>query len=390
MLAGGGDLAGALAAASAPELANIIGHHSGLSDNDALIAHALLGGVVASLQGKSAGAGAAGALTGELAARAIKAQLFPGKDNRDLDEADKQLVSNLATLASGLAGNIVSGNASGTTAGAQAGKNAAENNAMGATAGSDLGFWFGKTPDCDTTCKAGIAEGVAQGNLITSAVVGGVAGAAEVAIIIAGATPELAAAAQAVLAGCKSAARICLNTAGLMAAEIATPGGVGGAGILSVGKNATEVAAVKAEVAAVNAAKPGWLQNVQAGNKFNAEQSKNYPYNELYVNKPNGNGYYRVDSYNPATGEIVSRKFTQFSDITEATATNYIREAVNKYPAGASIAKVPSSGSLGGNKLEGANILEIPPQIKPIPQSVLDAADKAGVTIRDINGKIYQ
>ncbi|WP_336994427.1 VENN motif pre-toxin domain-containing protein, partial [Lelliottia amnigena] len=51
--------------------------------------------------------------------------------NRDLDEADKQLVSNLATLASGLAGNIVSGNASGTTAGAQAGKNAAENNLLG-------------------------------------------------------------------------------------------------------------------------------------------------------------------------------------------------------------------------------------------------------------------
>ncbi|WP_237731441.1 VENN motif pre-toxin domain-containing protein [Lelliottia amnigena] len=53
-----------------------------------------------------------------------------GKGNSDLDEADKQLVSNLATLASGLAGNIVSGNASGTTAGAQAGKNAVENNAL--------------------------------------------------------------------------------------------------------------------------------------------------------------------------------------------------------------------------------------------------------------------
>lgn len=130
VLAGGGDLAGALAAASAPELANIIGHRSGLSDNDALIAHALLGGVVASLQGKSAAAGAAGALTGEIAARAIKDQLFPGKDNSDLNEADKQLISNLATLASGLAGNIVSGNASGTTAGAQAGKNAAENNSL--------------------------------------------------------------------------------------------------------------------------------------------------------------------------------------------------------------------------------------------------------------------
>jgi filamentous hemagglutinin len=131
VLAGGGDLAGALAAASAPELANIIGHRSGLSKDDALIAHALLGGVVASLQGKSAAAGAAGALTGELAARAIQEQMFPGKEISDLSESDKQYISNLATIASGLAGNIVSGNSSGTTAGAQAGKNAAENNALG-------------------------------------------------------------------------------------------------------------------------------------------------------------------------------------------------------------------------------------------------------------------
>jgi len=137
-------------------------------------------------------------------------------------------------------------------------------------------------------------------------------------------------------------------------------------------------------------AKPEWLQNVQAGNKFNAEQSKNYPYNEVYVNKPNGSGYYRVDSYNPTTGEIVSRKFTQFSDITETTANNYIREAVNKYPAGATIAKVSSSGSLAGRQLEGINILEVPPQAKPIPQSILDSAKKANVMIRDTSGKVYK
>ncbi len=129
-LAGGGNLAGALAAASAPELANIIGHRSGLSDNEALIAHAVLGGVVASLQGNSAAAGAAGALSGELAARAIKEQMFPGKSNSELSESDKQLISNLATLASGLAGNLAGGNSAGTTAGAQAGKNAAENNSL--------------------------------------------------------------------------------------------------------------------------------------------------------------------------------------------------------------------------------------------------------------------
>ncbi len=132
-LAGGGNLAGALAGASAPELANIIGHRSGLSDDEALIAHAVLGGVVASLQGNSAAAGAAGALSGELAARAIKDQMFPGKSNSELSESDKQLISNLATLASGLAGNLTGGNSAGTTAGAQAGKNAVENNYLSST-----------------------------------------------------------------------------------------------------------------------------------------------------------------------------------------------------------------------------------------------------------------
>ncbi|MFE4111444.1 hypothetical protein [Kosakonia sp. YIM B13611] len=151
--------------------------------------------------------------------------------------------------------------------------------------------------------------------------------------------------------------------------EVTTPGGVG---------------------ATVNSAKPVWLQDLQAGNKFNLEQYKNYPYKELYVNKPNGNGYYRLDSYNPTTGEIVSRKFTQFADIKEATATSYIREAVNKYPVGATIAKVLSSGALAGDTLRGTNILEVPPQVKPIPQAVLNAADKAGVVIRDTNGKVYQ
>ena len=149
-----------------------------------------------------------------------------------------------------------------------------------------------------------------------------------------------------------------------MAVLGAVTGGMGKAGASTSGKTIS--------------AKPEWLQNVQADNKFNAEQSKNYPYNELYVNKPNGNGYYRVDSYNPATGEIVSRKFTQFADVTEATATNYIREAVNKYPAGATVANVPSSGDLGGSLLRGKNILEVPPQAKPIPQSIIDTARKSG------------
>ncbi|MBB8247970.1 DUF637 domain-containing protein, partial [Escherichia coli] len=62
----GDNLAGALAGASAPELANFIGHNAGINDNDAAkaIAHAILGGAVAAMQGNNVAAGAAGAATG--------------------------------------------------------------------------------------------------------------------------------------------------------------------------------------------------------------------------------------------------------------------------------------------------------------------------------------
>ncbi|MDA8496600.1 hypothetical protein NNO08_01020 [Citrobacter sp. Igbk 17] len=51
----GGDAGAALAGTSAPYLANIIGHDLGLSDEAALIAHAILGGAVAGAQaGKNA------------------------------------------------------------------------------------------------------------------------------------------------------------------------------------------------------------------------------------------------------------------------------------------------------------------------------------------------
>ena len=384
----GGNIAGALAGASAPELAYLIGHGMGIDDNEAAkaVAHAILGAVTAQLNGGSAVAGAAGAVTGELIAH----QLFPNIPKDKLSEEQKQLIVALSTVASGLAGGIAGNSTAGALTGAQAGENAVENNLMGG--GTEDGQVKAAQEhaknimSCSTAPgSASCQKGLAMQDALMVALPAGLGGG-----VLAAATPELAAAAQAVLAGCQSAAILCLNQAGILTAEVATPGGVGAAGILTVGKNAAEIAAAKAEVTAMNSAKPGWLQNVQAGNKFNAEQSKNYPYNELYVNKPNGNGYYRVDSYNPATGEIVSRKFTQFADITEATATNYIREAVNKYPAGASIAQVPSSGALGGKQLQGANILEIPPQIKPIPQSVLDSAKQANVIIRDTNGKVYK
>ncbi|HIB8470857.1 TPA: VENN motif pre-toxin domain-containing protein, partial [Escherichia coli] len=385
----GGNLAGALAGASAPELAHLL---KSTEKDPAVnaIAHAILGGAAAAMQGNNVAAGAAGAATGELAARAIAGMLYPGVKQSDLSEEQKQTISTLATVSAGLAGGLTGNSTASAAVGAQSGKNAVENNLLGG--GTEDGQVKAAQEHAKNIMSCSIApgsascqKGLAMQDALMVALPAGLGGG-----LLAAATPELAAAAQAVLAGCQSAAILCLNQAGILTAEVATPGGVGAAGILTVGKNAAEIAAAKAEVTAVNSAKPGWLQNVQAGNKFNAEQSKNYPYNELYVNKPNGNGYYRVDSYNPVTGEIVSRKFTQFADITEATATSYIREAVNKYPAGATVANVPSSGDLGGSLLKGKNILEIPPQAKPIPQSIIDTARKSGVVIRDTNGKVYK
>ncbi|WP_459514581.1 VENN motif pre-toxin domain-containing protein, partial [Erwinia amylovora] len=89
-----------------------------------LMAHAVVGAVVAQASGHSALAGAAGATAGEFIAQ----QLYPGTDRNQLTEEQKQTVSTLGTLAAGLAGGLTGGSAADTVAGAQAGKNAVENN----------------------------------------------------------------------------------------------------------------------------------------------------------------------------------------------------------------------------------------------------------------------
>ncbi|TIN88487.1 MAG: filamentous hemagglutinin N-terminal domain-containing protein [Mesorhizobium sp.] len=136
----GGNIAGALAGASAPELANIIGHHAGIDDNTAAkaIAHAILGGVTAALQGNSAAAGAAGAASGELVATAIARQLYPDIDPSKLTEDQKQTVSTLASVSAGIAGGIAGGNTAGAAAGASAGKNTVENNYLSVSEKTEL------------------------------------------------------------------------------------------------------------------------------------------------------------------------------------------------------------------------------------------------------------
>ncbi|EEV2154656.1 contact-dependent inhibition toxin CdiA [Escherichia coli] len=138
----GGNLAGALAGASAPELAHLL---KSTEKDPAVnaIAHAILGGAVAAMQGNNVAAGAAGAATGELAARAIAGMLYPGVKQSDLSEEQKQTISTLATVSAGLAGGLTGNSTASAAVGAQSGKNAVENNAL-----SDLteATSQGKTP----------------------------------------------------------------------------------------------------------------------------------------------------------------------------------------------------------------------------------------------------
>ncbi|MFG1172490.1 hemagglutinin repeat-containing protein [Erwiniaceae bacterium CAU 1747] len=174
----GGDIAKAIAGGSSPYLAEVI--HKMTTDPKTdkvnteanLMAHAVLGAVVAQINGNSALAGASGAVAGEYIAQ----QLYPGVAKKDLTEEQRQTVSALGTLAAGLAGGVVGNSSADAIAGAQAGKNAVENNSLGAMGGSDLGFWLGKTPDATTEEKAKLAGDIAKGNTVVSAGIASTAG----------------------------------------------------------------------------------------------------------------------------------------------------------------------------------------------------------------------
>ncbi|RKR54241.1 filamentous hemagglutinin [Yokenella regensburgei] len=129
-LAGGGNLSGALAGASAPELAHLLKEPTEGNTAVNAIAHAILGGTVAAIQGNSAAAGASGAASGELVAKAIAEIYYPGVKMSELTENQKQTISSLASISAGIAGGIASGNTAGAAAGASAGKNAVENNSL--------------------------------------------------------------------------------------------------------------------------------------------------------------------------------------------------------------------------------------------------------------------
>ena len=79
-----------------------------------------------------------GAAGGELAARLIAEQLYPGVRPEELTESQKQTVSVLGTLAAGLAGGLAGDSTADAVAGAQAGKNAVENNYLSSSEARQL------------------------------------------------------------------------------------------------------------------------------------------------------------------------------------------------------------------------------------------------------------
>ncbi|MGX9311111.1 VENN motif pre-toxin domain-containing protein, partial [Pantoea ananatis] len=144
----GGDIRAALAQGAAPYLAAKVKElttgnapYGELTDTQKLnnlMAHALLGGVVAELSGGSAAAGATGAVTGELATPAIALALYGTANSDKLSPEQKANLSALATLASGIAAGVATGSTSGAATGALAGKNAVENNYLSSTEAHQL------------------------------------------------------------------------------------------------------------------------------------------------------------------------------------------------------------------------------------------------------------
>ena len=141
---------------------------------------------------------------------------------------------------------------------------------------------------------------------------------------------------------------------------------------------------------------------------FNKARAKFYPFNEVYLeaskeatNLPKGSPikhqYVRLDSYVPDK-EIVSRKYTQLSEVSEETAIRYLKELSDKYAPGSIIADVPSNRT-GVNKgifdvngddvLRGEMILEVPVQKAKMSPNVLKYATDHRIKIRDIKGKYY-
>lgn len=124
----GNNIGQAISGAATPYLAEQIHKYTSGNPEAQAMAHAVVGAIASYASGHDALAGAAGAVSGELMAKFVMGQLYPGKTADNLTETEKQTVSALSTLASGLVGATVGGNTAEAVNAAQLGKNAVENN----------------------------------------------------------------------------------------------------------------------------------------------------------------------------------------------------------------------------------------------------------------------
>ena len=132
-----------------------------------------------------------------------------------------------------------------------------------------------------------------------------------------------------------------------------------------------------------------WRSRTNKGKVFNKARARIYPYDEVMIE--NARGRFVVDSYDPVAGEIISRKFTQLAETPNA-AIGYINQAARKYTSGSVFPKTAKNIDVGlaGKTMKGRIILEVPVQKNPVvPQSVLDAAARRGVAIRDATGRVF-
>ncbi|HFQ8379986.1 TPA: contact-dependent inhibition effector tRNA nuclease [Escherichia coli] len=112
-----------------PAVAQLIKQATGDNREANLMAHAVWGALAAQLGGNNAASGAAGAFSGELAARYIIDNYYGGRTD-SLSEQERQQISMLATIASGIAGGLAGNSMASAGTGAQAGRNSVENNAL--------------------------------------------------------------------------------------------------------------------------------------------------------------------------------------------------------------------------------------------------------------------
>ncbi|HGX0152069.1 TPA: hemagglutinin repeat-containing protein, partial [Escherichia coli] len=137
-----------------PAVAQFIKQATGDNREANLMAHAVWGALAAQLGGNNAASGAAGAFSGELAARYIIDNYYGGRTD-NLSEQERQQISMLATIASGIAGGLAGNSTSAAGTGAQAGKNAVENNYL---SNKQIDAWSAEMKSCQA--KGGDCGGI--------------------------------------------------------------------------------------------------------------------------------------------------------------------------------------------------------------------------------------